>query len=269
MKKSKRIAVWMLLVHRGLVNDRKVAESWIMSGSVFVNERRVDVAGEQVSEDAQIRVQGLELKYVGRGGLKLEGALHDFAINVSGKIVLDTGASTGGFTDCLLQHGAERVYAIDVGHGQLMGSLRQNPRVVNMERTNIGDVLAEELDPAPSLATLDLSYLSLTQAIPIVRRLLAHEADMVCLVKPLFEVSDTTIRRTGVIRNPSVYVDVLQTLVSNVHNMKLKVRGVTHSHITGNGGTHEFFMWVSTLPEVQEPDIDREISESISRVLQV
>ncbi|QSO51104.1 hypothetical protein JZ785_19915 [Alicyclobacillus curvatus] len=137
-----------------------------------------------------------------------------------------------------------------------------------MERTNIGDVRAEQLDPAPSLATLDLSYLSLTEAIPIVCRLLSHEADMLCLVKPLFEVSDATIRRTGVIPDASVYVDVLRALIKSVREMKLEIRGGTHSHITGNGGTHEFFLWVSTtFSGEHKPDVDEEVCKSISRVL--
>ncbi|GJM70769.1 hypothetical protein HMSSN036_29850 [Paenibacillus macerans] len=155
-----------------------------MSNKVLVNGRPAVYEGEQVREDVVIAIKGYEQKYVGKGGLKLEGALDRFQIDVSGKIALDTGASTGGFTDCLLQRGVAKVYAIDAGYGQLAGKLRLDPRVVNLEKTNIGSVSKLHLKPRPEFATLDLSYLSLKEAIPLVIRLLEPDGEMLCLVKP-------------------------------------------------------------------------------------
>lgn len=168
MAKPKKIPLWELLVDRGYFEDQDHAKRWIMAGKVIVNSQRANSAAEKVREDAHILVKGIELKYVGKGGLKLEGALNNFDLDVKGKFALDAGASTGGFTDCLLQHGASKVYAIDVGFGQLAGKLRLDQRVVNMERVNISDVRPEQLVPRPEVATIDLSYLSLKKGIPIV-----------------------------------------------------------------------------------------------------
>lgn len=242
----KKRPLWELLVHRGLAQDRKTAESFVLAGKVIVGDERADSAGVRVSPDAAVRVKGLDMPYVGKGGFKLEGALRDFGISVAGRIALDTGASTGGFTDCLLQHGAARVYAIDVGFGQLAGKLRADPRVVNMERTNIGDVRCDALQPEPNLASVDLSYLSLRLGIPIVTQLLAPGADLLCLVKPLFEVEDSGARRTGVIADPAVYETVLRDLAHFANGAGITVSGVTHSHVTGNAGTREFFLWLRT-----------------------
>jgi len=162
----KKVPITDLLIERGFFPDRKTAESWIMSGKVIVNNERVETSGQRFAVNSEIRIKGLDLKYVGKGGLKLEGALADFHLHVEGIVALDAGACTGGFTDCLLQHGASKVYAVDVGYGQLAGKLRVDKRVVNMERTNIGDVLPERLNPKPTLATVDLSYLSLKKKHP-------------------------------------------------------------------------------------------------------
>ena len=166
----------------GHVNDRAQAESLILAGSVFVNGQQAAYAGEPVKAEARIAVKGSERKYAGKVGLKLEGALRHFQLGVTGQIALDEGASTGGFTDCLLQHGAAQVYAVDVGYGQLAGRLRQDRRVVCMEKMNIGQLEPAMLQPKPSLATLDLSYLSLKQAIPIAGSLLEPDGQMLCLV---------------------------------------------------------------------------------------
>lgn len=192
-------------------------------------------------------VKGLEQKYVSRGGLKLEGALRHFGVDVKGRVVLDAGASTGGFTDCLLQHGAARVYAVDVGYGQLAGKLRNDPRVVNMERTNISDTRLQELTPKPSLATLDLSYLSLRKAVPIVSKLLTDQGELNCLVKPLFEVADPQARRTGIIPELSMYEEILADLAAAINRMGLTVLGAAPSQVTGSKGTLEFWLRISKL----------------------
>ncbi|MDM5265148.1 MULTISPECIES: TlyA family RNA methyltransferase [Bacillus cereus group] len=266
MSKVKKVSLWKLLIDQGFFEDRKTATSWIMSGKVMVNNQRAANAGEQVKEDSTIQVKGIDLKYVGKGGLKLEGALADFNINVNGKVALDTGASTGGFTDCLIQHGAAKVYAIDVGFGQLAGKLRVDNRVVNMEKMNIGDVLPEHLKPKPEIASVDLSYLSLKKGIPIISKLMASNGDMLCLVKPLFEVEDSSIRRSGEIHDNRVYENVLYDLVNFVEDFNLNCIGITHSQVTGNKGTREFFMWISMDASKLRRNIDLDISNAIQAV---
>jgi len=262
-----KIPLWKLLVDEGFFEDRRTATGWIMSGKVLVDGRRVDKAGYPVSQDAGVRVKGLDARYVGKGGLKLEGALSDFRMDVSGRVALDTGAATGGFTDCLLQHGAVRVYAVDAGYGQLAGKLRIDERVVNMERTNISDVSPDRLRPRPSLATVDLSYLSLKKAVPIVAGLLDSGGEMLCLVKPLFEVADAEARRTGTIKDPAMFWEVLCDLVHCADSLGLKAMGVTHSHVTGNKGTAEFFLRISSgesaVPEGMPTQIDAAVDAAL------
>ena len=241
----KKVPVGELLVARGFFEDKKDAASWIMSGSVLVNDCRADTPGQRVDPSSDIRIRGFSQKYVSKGGLKLEGALSDFGIDVRGLTAIDAGASTGGFTDCLIQHGAEKVYAVDVGFGQLVGKLRIDPRVVNMEKVNIGDIEPGSLDPKPSFATVDLSYLSLKKAIPIFAGLLKCEGEMVCLVKPLFEVADSSLRRSGDIEDPGVYRELLTDLADYPSGLGFQTTGITYSHVTGNKGTREFFMRIS------------------------
>src|SRR5712691_9338213 len=176
-----------LLVERGIFEHEEEARRWIMAGQVLVNEQRIDKPGMPVRADAQIRVRGRH-RYASRGGYKLETALEHFGVSGAGQIALDCGASTGGFTDCLIQHGAALVYAVEVGYGQLVGRLQQHPRVRNIERTNLGDLHPAQLDPRPTLISLDLSYLSLTQALPLAAPLLTPGGRILALFKPLFEV---------------------------------------------------------------------------------
>jgi 23S rRNA (cytidine1920-2'-O)/16S rRNA (cytidine1409-2'-O)-methyltransferase len=242
--KNKKVKAYELLIGQGFCVSSDEARRWIMAGKVIADDRRVDKAEELVPEGADVRIKGMS-KYVGKGGYKLEGALSDFGISVAERTVLDAGASTGGFTDCLLQRGAKRVYSVDAGHGALAGRLRNNDRVVNLERTNISDMTTEDLEPLPSLATVDLSYLSLRKAIPIVAKLLEPGGQIVGLVKPLFEVEDPEVRRLGRIKDPAIYRDVLKNLQQFVRNEQLGLMGISHSHIRGNKGTVEFWMWVS------------------------
>lgn len=265
-KRKKKIPLWELLVERGYFEDKDRASRWVMAGKVIVDHQRANSVAEKVNRDAKVIVKGIDLKYVGKGGLKLEGALQSFGIDVKGKVALDTGASTGGFTDCLLQHGASKVYAVDVGYGQLAGKLRVDPRVVNMEKVNISEVKPEQLQPKPEIATIDLSYLSLKKGIPIVADLLASNGDMLCLVKPLFEVEDSEIRRTGEITDENVYKEVLYDLVRFVERKGYYSIGVTHSPVTGNKGTREFFLWVSLDSNQKKRDINQDISNAIKEV---
>ena len=244
--------LWKTLLDRNYFNSKDEAVRWILTGKVLVDGQPVDKAGSPTTETADINIKEFDKKYVGKGGLKLEGALDDFAIEISGKVVLDAGASAGGVTDCLLKRGAKKVYAVDAGFGQLMGSLRLDPRVVNLEKTNISDVLAEQLDPVPDIATVDLSYLSLKKAIPINSPLLIKENEMICLVKPLFEVGDSEIRKSGRIDDPGIYRTVLSELAAFAESIGRVPAGITHSRVTGNKGTREFFLWTTSRQASQD-----------------
>jgi 23S rRNA (cytidine1920-2'-O)/16S rRNA (cytidine1409-2'-O)-methyltransferase len=270
MKKTKIID---LLLEEGFFEDKKVASSWILLGKVFADNIRITTPGEFVDSTASIKVKGINQKYVNKGGLKLHGALDDFKISVAGRVAIDAGASTGGFTDCLVQNGAARVYAVDVGYGQLSGKLRCDCRIVNMEKVNISDDILKKLDSRPSLATVDLSYLSLRKAIPIFSEIITSTGEMICLVKPLFEVGDKNIRRSGQISDYHIYKTILIELVQFINNMGFRILGITHSHITGNKGTREFFIRISNDKKLDNAlsslDISREINKSVEEVLKL
>lgn len=233
-----------LLVERGFFESRRAAIGYIMAGKVLVDGQREDKPGTLVPSDADVRVKGIDMPFVGRGGLKLDHALREFGIDVTGKVVLDAGASTGGFTDCLLQRGARLVYAVDVGFGQLAGKLRVDPRVVSLERTNISDLEPGDLVPPPEMAVADLSYLSLVKAVPIIARLIVGRGDIVALIKPLFEDS-----RPAAVDDPGVHRDVLARLVSYFDQKGFGILGLTSSPVLGNSGTAEFIIWLSKSPE--------------------
>lgn len=235
---------WQRLVQEGWFQSRAEAERWILSGKVRAGDKPVLTAGQPIAHDVSLHVRGLDQKYVAKGGLKLEGALSAFGLDVTDRVCIDAGASTGGFTDCLVQHGASRVYAVDVGYGQLAGSLRAHPTVVNLEKTNIGDPDLLILDPTPTLGTVDLSYLSLIKAIPQFAAILHGQGDLVCLVKPLFEIDDAQARRTGQIED-SAYEPLLLSLAGAIIMKDYAICGITHSPVTGNNGTLEFFFHVS------------------------
>lgn len=242
--------VWQRLVSEGYFTSREEAERWIMAGKVRAGGRPVTYAGQKVAKDEPLSVRGLHQKYLSKGGLKLEGALRDFSLSVKDRVCIDAGASTGGFTDCLVRHGASLVYAVDVGYGQLAGSLRNDPRVINMERTNISDEALLRLQPVPTLGTADLSYLSLRKAVPYYAGIMRNAGDLLCLVKPLFEIDDNEARRTGIIA-PDAYVPLLHGLLQSFSCGGVSVRGLTHSPITGNHGTLEFFLWLSFNATIQ------------------
>jgi 23S rRNA (cytidine1920-2'-O)/16S rRNA (cytidine1409-2'-O)-methyltransferase len=271
----KKAAIWELLVRKGFFQDRKTAESWILMGKVLADNQRIDKPGQRVSVTASLTVKGIEQRYVNKGGLKLEGALDAFDMDVTGRVAVDAGASTGGFTDCLLQRGAKKVYAVDVGFGQLAGKLRIDPRVVNMERTNISDVDPNSLDPKPTLGTVDLSYLSLKKAIPIFAAILGGVGELLCLVKPLFEVEDSEIRRSGEINHPDIFKEILLDLVRYTNGLGYCVAGITHSPVTGNKGTREFFLRVNLDPSntsVEMPPEDgiyHQIEQAVADVMKI
>jgi len=264
-KKAKAID---LLLQRGLVKDEKEAVALIMAGDVLSGSRRVQSKAEMLPVEADLHVKGQDMPYISKGGLKLQGAIRDFGIEVKDRVCIDAGACTGGFTDCLVKHGAGLVYAVDVGFGQLMGSLRQNSRVVNLEKTNISDEKLLSLDPKPTLGSVDLSYLSLRLGIPAFSEILKYEGELMCLVKPLFETEDTEARRSGILPD-SAYVPILRDLIADVNKMPhAAVKNITYSPVTGNTGTREFFLHVVLSPvEQTQPDLTEAVEKAVSSVL--
>jgi len=240
--KKERLDV--LLVQRGLSTSRERAKADIMSGLVYVGGQRVDKAGTSVPEDAEIELRGSSLAFVSRGGLKLEKALDTFGVTPDGKICVDCGASTGGFTDCMLKRGAEKVYAIDVGYGQLAWSLRSDDRVVVMERTNIRYVTHEQVPDEIQLAVIDVSFISLRIVLPAVKALLAPDGEIVCLIKPQFEAGKEKVGKKGVVRDISVHKEVLRDFVANAESLGFGVKGITFSPIKGPEGNIEYLGWL-------------------------
>lgn len=253
------------LVESGVCADKKQADALIMTGKVLVNDVPAR-AGMMISEKDAIRLKDL-LPYASKGGLKLQGALDRFKLSVRGKVCLDAGASTGGFTDCLIQNGAQKVYAVDVGYGQLTGALRQNGRVVNLEKTNISDPLLLSLDPRPVFATCDLSYLSLRDAVPVYRDILGGRGEMLALVKPLFEIDDSIARRSGQIEK-GAYEPLLNRLCGDLNKVKdARVVNVCESPVTGNNGTLEFFFYLTFGADTEATDLRFAITRSVQAAL--
>lgn len=243
------------LFERGLVPSRERAKTTIMAGLVYVNGQKADKAGMTIPEDAEIEVRDMGKAFVSRGGHKIEKALDYFGIDPKDLVVMDVGASTGGFTDCLLRRGAQKVYSIDVGYGQLAWSLRQDPRVVCMERTNIRYVTPEQLTETPSLCVIDVSFISLKLVLPVVSSLLSEDGRVACLIKPQFEAGKGKVGKKGVVREPEIHLEVLENFVENAHEAGFAVQNVTFSPIKGPEGNIEFLGYLSkcaaeTIPEL-------------------
>ncbi len=268
MKKAKKCLLIDRLIDEGWFNDEKEAVPWIMDRKVLINDQPASSAKEKVPCDSTIRVREYyKRRYVNKGGLKLEGALKDFNIDVKDKVALDCGASTGGFTDCLIYHGAEKVYAVDVGYGQLAGKLAIHPNVVNMENTNLGDSKLCELDPIPEIISLDLSYLSLVKAMPICKNIFREQTGIViCLVKPIYEVESAEIRRTGEINDKDILRDILKSLCDSFIEQEVSILGITYSPVTGNNGTLEYFIAVKLNDDKME--VIENIDETINLVVE-
>jgi len=242
---TKRERLDKLLVERGLTESREQARRLIMAGAVVVNEQRVDKPGSLVDAKAPLRIKDdVRSRYVSRGGDKLEAALHAFALDVTHAIALDVGASTGGFTDCLLQHGAAKVFAVDVGYGQLAWSLRQDPRVVSLERCNIRTLTSDMLPETPTLAVIDASFISLTLIVPKVLSLIAPQGTVVALIKPQFEVGKGKVGKGGVVRDPTLHTEVVERLRTQAEGWQVEVRGVIESPLLGPRGNKEFFIYL-------------------------
>ncbi len=230
------------LVNRGLCQSRERAKIVIMEGLVYVNGQKSDKAGTQVKDDDNIEVRGETLKYVSRGGKKLEKAMECFPIDLNSAVCMDIGASTGGFTDCMLQNGASKVYAVDVGYGQLAWSLRTDERVVNLERTNIRNLTEEQVPEQLDFISVDVSFISLTLVLPVAYRFLKEGRSMVCLVKPQFEAGRENVGKKGVVRDPKIHEQVIEKVASFAKGLGFAILGLDYSPIKGPEGNIEYLL---------------------------
>ena len=250
----KKTRLDQLVFDRGFTESRERAKTTVMSGHVFVNGQRADKPGMPVAEDAVIEVRGEALPFVSRGGYKLDKALKVFPVDPAGKRCIDCGASTGGFTDVLLQHGAAKVYAVDVGYGQLAWKLRSDPRVVNLERTNLRYVTAEQIPETLDLAVMDVSFISIRLVLPAVKALLREGADLICLIKPQFEAGREEVGKKGVVRDEAVHREVVRAILDFAPTLGLSVQGLDFSPIKGPEGNIEYICHM-----INTPGRDREL----------
>lgn len=239
----------ILLVQRQLAASREKAKAIIMSGNVYVNGQKEDKAGSTFDEKSDIEVRGNTLKYVSRGGLKLEKAMSHFNITLEGKVCMDVGSSTGGFTDCMLQNGAVKVYAVDVGHGQLDWKLRQDERVICMEKTNIRYVEPENIEELVEFSSIDVSFISLTKVLLPVRNLLTENGQIACLIKPQFEAGREKVGKKGVVRDSKVHEEVINKVIAYAVSISFEVLGLEFSPIKGPEGNIEYLLYLQKQPE--------------------
>ena len=239
----------LLMVERALAPSREKAKAYIMSGDVYVDGQKEDKAGTMFKETVKIEVRGNTLPYVSRGGLKLEKAMNNFGVTLDGKVCMDVGASTGGFTDCMLQNGAVKVYSIDVGYGQLDWKLRNDPRVVCMEKTNIRYVLPENLEEPAQFSSIDVSFISLTKVLLPVRNLLTEEGEIVCLIKPQFEAGREKVGKKGVVRDPAVHLEVIEKVIAYASTISMEPGHLSFSPIKGPEGNIEYLLHLKKRPE--------------------
>ena len=243
----------VLLVKQGLAESREKAKAIIMSGNVFVDGQREDKAGSTFDEEkVEITVKGNTLKYVSRGGLKLEKAIDNFGVNVQNAVCMDIGASTGGFTDCMLQNGATKVYSVDVGHGQLAWKLRNDEKVVCMEKTNFRYLTREDIEDDLDFASVDVSFISLTKILLPARNLLKDNGKMVCLIKPQFEAGKEKVGKKGVVRDEKVHVEVIEKIFDFIDILGFKYLALDYSPIKGPEGNIEYLIYIEKNPEQNE-----------------
>ena len=239
----------LLMMERALAPSREKAKAYIMAGNVYVDGQKEDKAGTMFQETVKIEVRGNTLPYVSRGGLKLEKAMNHFGVELDGRVCMDVGASTGGFTDCMLQNGAVKVYSIDVGYGQLDWKLRNDPRVVCMEKTNIRYVLPEDIQESAQFSSIDVSFISLTKVLLPVRNLLTEDGEIVCLIKPQFEAGREKVGKKGVVRDPAVHLEVIEKVIAYASSIALEPRHLSFSPIKGPEGNIEYLLHLKKRPE--------------------
>lgn len=252
MEKQKKQRLDVLLVEKGLAPSREKAKAIIMAGIVYVDGNKEDKAGTTFPENAVIEVKGKTLPYVSRGGLKLEKAMQKFPITLSGKVCMDVGSSTGGFTDCMLQNGATKVYAIDVGHGQLAWKLRNDERVVCMEKTNIRYVMPEDIDELAAFSSIDVSFISLTKVLLPVKNLLTEDGQVVCLIKPQFEAGREKVGKKGVVRDRAVHEEVIRMVMDYAASIDFYPLALDFSPVKGPEGNIEYLLFLSKNKQDQE-----------------
>jgi len=257
----------VLLTERGFFDSREKAKAVIMAGEVFVNGQREDKAGSKFDREAEIEVKGKVLKYVSRGGLKLEKAVEVYGLNLMDKTCIDIGSSTGGFTDCMLQNGAAKVYAIDVGTNQLAWKLREDKRVVSMEKTNIRYVTEEDIPEKADFASVDVSFISLTKVLPAAVNLLKDEAYMVCLIKPQFEAGREKVGKKGVVRDLSVHKEVIELVINFAIGLNLFIKGLTFSPVKGPEGNIEYLLYMQKRNEKMSGAETDKIIKDIEKVV--
>ncbi len=252
MEKQKKQRLDVLLVEKGLAPSREKAKAIIMAGIVYVDGNKEDKAGTTFPENAVIEVKGKTLPYVSRGGLKVEKAMQKFPITLSGKVCMDVGSSTGGFTDCMLQNGATKVYAIDVGHGQLAWKLRNDERVVCMEKTNIRYVVPEDIDELAAFSSIDVSFISLTKVLLPVKNLLTEDGQVVCLIKPQFEAGREKVGKKGVVRDRAVHEEVIRMVMDYASSIDFYPLALDFSPVKGPEGNIEYLLFLSKNKQDQE-----------------
>ena len=256
----------ILVTEKGITTSREKAKALIMAGQIFVDGQREDKAGSMFEETAEVVLHGEKLRYVSRGGLKLEKAMKEFPVTLDGKICMDIGSSTGGFTDCMLQNNASKVFAVDVGYGQLDYKLRVDERVVCMEKTNIRYVTPEDIDAVLDFASCDVSFISLDKVLPAARELLREGGQMICLIKPQFEAGREQVGKKGVVRDPAVHKSVIEKVTGVAAGLGFKILGLTYSPVKGPEGNIEYLIYLektdkesleieeALLPEVLSPE---------------
>ena len=252
----------VLLVSRGLAESREKAKAIIMSGNVYVDGQKEDKAGSNFPAEAVIEVRGNTLKYVSRGGLKLEKAMENFDVTLAGKICMDVGSSTGGFTDCMLQNGAVKVYAVDVGHGQLAWKLRNDERVVCMEKTNIRYVTPEDVADKINFSSIDVSFISLTKVLGPVKELLSDDGQIVCLIKPQFEAGREKVGKHGVVRDSAVHLEVIEKVIDFAISIGFEVLNLEFSPVKGN---IEYLLHLQKHTEGSYPDVPFEAAQVVEK----
>lgn len=264
----KKIRLDVYLTENGLAPSREKAKAYIMSGIVYVNNQKSDKAGALVSDEDNVEVRGKKMPYVSRGGLKLEKAVSSFGLDLSGKVCMDAGASTGGFTDCMLKNGAIKVYSVDVGYGQLAWELRTDERVVNLERTNIRYLTENQVPEKVSFISADLSFISLKLVLPVLKNFLTDDGIMVCLIKPQFEAGRDKVGKKGVVRDKSVHEEVIENIYSFAQSIGLYAHGLDFSPVRGPEGNIEYLIYLSFSNEnIVSADIISELVKQSHEVL--
>ena len=263
MSSKERLDV--LLVNRGLADSREKAKAIIMSGNVYVDGQKEDKAGSSFNETVNIEVRGNTLKYVSRGGLKLEKAMENFDVTIEGKICMDVGSSTGGFTDCMLQNGAVKVYSVDVGHGQLAWKLRNDERVVCMEKTNIRYVTPEDIADKIDFSSIDVSFISLTKVLLPVKNLLTDDGQIVCLIKPQFEAGREKVGKHGVVRDKAVHIEVIEMVINYAISIGFEILNLEFSPVKGPEGNIEYLLHLQKHIEGTYDDIPFTIQNIVDK----